>query len=352
MINNIRIHQVALDVTYKCNFRCLHCFNCSGEQSLELEELSDEEVLSLCDDIISFAPTVVCICGGEPLLRKDLVVKVVDKITKGTNYRTQVNMVTNGYLLTGETAKALKTAGIGSVQVSLDGASPESHDWLRNKPGAFEKAIMALKLLNKAGVGTGVSCAPTQKNYKEIADVAMICKKLGVEQFRMQPLMLLGKAKKHLSEYMLSDCEYRRVCDVLMDIKYEYIDDGMTVEWGDPIQHLTDAMSDNFMNNIILGINAYGYITASPYLPIYTGDLRRHSIAEYIKHDYKNCVASKLIRELSNMVKTPENMDVSLSDPRIPENYVEKSFYLDWIDDNKTFHGSLDSFLNNKQNYA
>jgi len=349
---NICIHQVALDITYKCNFRCLHCFNSSGDHNLDFEELSDEEILSLCDDIIKFAPTVVCICGGEPLIRKDLVISVVEKITNNTNFKTQVNMVTNGYLMTEEIAKKLKKAGIGNVQVSLDGASSTTHDWLRNKSKAFEKAVNALKLLNKAGIETGASCVPTKMNYKEIDKIIQLCKELGVKSFRMQPLMLLGKAKKHLNQYILNDDEYRRVSDELTNLKYEYIDEDFSIEWGDPIQHLTDFMSESFVYNVILGINAYGYITASPYLPIYTGNLRKYSISKYIESDYNDYVKSRLIRELCNKVKTPENMDVSIMDSRIPENYVDSSIYLDWIDDNELFHKSLDEFLNNRLAHA
>lgn len=39
-------HQVSFDITNKCNLRCLHCFNSSGENDVVKNELSDEEVLS------------------------------------------------------------------------------------------------------------------------------------------------------------------------------------------------------------------------------------------------------------------------------------------------------------------
>lgn len=38
-----RIKSASIDVTYKCNFRCLHCFNSSGEHCFEKEELSEEK---------------------------------------------------------------------------------------------------------------------------------------------------------------------------------------------------------------------------------------------------------------------------------------------------------------------
>ena len=46
-------HQVAFDLTNRCNLRCRHCFNSSGENAVMQDELSDEMVrklaLSLAD---------------------------------------------------------------------------------------------------------------------------------------------------------------------------------------------------------------------------------------------------------------------------------------------------------------
>lgn len=39
--------HLALDITNKCNYRCLHCYNASGENCVVDNELTDEEVLEL-----------------------------------------------------------------------------------------------------------------------------------------------------------------------------------------------------------------------------------------------------------------------------------------------------------------
>ena len=38
-----RLKVVSLDITYKCNFRCRHCYNSSGEHNFNNKELSDIE---------------------------------------------------------------------------------------------------------------------------------------------------------------------------------------------------------------------------------------------------------------------------------------------------------------------
>lgn len=55
--------QIGFDVTNRCNFRCLHCFNESGEVDSS-NELNDKEVEKLFDEIIEIKPYSICFCGG------------------------------------------------------------------------------------------------------------------------------------------------------------------------------------------------------------------------------------------------------------------------------------------------
>mgnify|MGYP003452044044 CR=1 FL=1 len=43
-------HQISFDITNKCNLRCLHCYNSSGENLASQNELTDQEVLDFIDE--------------------------------------------------------------------------------------------------------------------------------------------------------------------------------------------------------------------------------------------------------------------------------------------------------------
>ncbi|MEW6482827.1 MAG: 4Fe-4S cluster-binding domain-containing protein [bacterium] len=60
-------HQFAFDLTNRCNFRCLHCFNLSGKNWIVKDELNDDEVLEFIRDVADLKPFNLCFCGGEPL---------------------------------------------------------------------------------------------------------------------------------------------------------------------------------------------------------------------------------------------------------------------------------------------
>lgn len=118
--------QISFDITNRCNFRCLHCFNRSGE--VNSSELTNNEVLELIKDIVFTKPFNFCFCGGEPLLREKVL---CESATILTNQGIMVSMVTNGYLLNKARAVRLKKAGISRIQVSLDGAKAKTHETLR-----------------------------------------------------------------------------------------------------------------------------------------------------------------------------------------------------------------------------
>ena len=67
-------HQISFDITNKCNLRCLHCFNNSGENDVINDELTDEEVMEFITSITPLQLYNICFCGGEPLLRKELFI--------------------------------------------------------------------------------------------------------------------------------------------------------------------------------------------------------------------------------------------------------------------------------------
>ena len=333
-MKNIQIDPptiISLDITYKCTLRCLHCFNSSGEHDEGLKELSDDEILNLCNEIIKIKPSTVCICGGEALLRKELVYKIIRKIREGTNNHTDINMVTNGELLSLDVAKSLKECGINLVQVSLDGAKAETHEWLRGKKGAFNSAVNAIKNLRKYDIMVGVSCTPTKKNINEYKDALILCEELGVASFRVQPLMLMGRAEKNLKEYVPNYLDYMSVQKTLKNHNFDKSNKMMT-EWGDPIDHLTNASMDSWNESISIGIDAYGNIQISPYIPIRVGNIRRHTLIEYWENGLSEIWGVPFVKSLCKEIKSSEDMELNNRFNNLPKNYVVKQFDVDLID--------------------
>lgn len=132
----------------------------------------------------------------------------------------------------------------------------------------------------------------------------------------------------------------------LQELKYQSIDNGTVVEWGDPIDHLRKFSTSSFISNPSLGISAYGEITVSPYLPISVGCIKRHSLEEYWESGLKNVWSIGVIKEIASLITSISSMD--LSKERLPKTYYEKNLMFDLIEDDQDYieHVSLDAMLN------
>lgn len=101
------------------------------ENDVLANELSDSEVLELVDSICQMHPFSFCFCGGETLLRKNLVVESLRRLsTSGV----KCNLVSNGLLASSITWHELEHTGLNGIQFSLDGLR-DSHEHMRGSRG-------------------------------------------------------------------------------------------------------------------------------------------------------------------------------------------------------------------------
>ncbi|MDG6222570.1 MAG: radical SAM protein [Candidatus Bathyarchaeota archaeon] len=162
------------NVTGRCNMKCKFC----EWWKHEIPELSTKKALAAIDAVCNLGVPFFDLSGGEPLLRKDLIVLAKRVASHGC----LVSMNTNGTLLTENII--VEVAGVfDTVVVSLDGPK-RMHDEIRGVPGTYEKAIEAIKLLKAHGVKTGVNSVATPWNIdvlpefieelRSIVDIAQV----------------------------------------------------------------------------------------------------------------------------------------------------------------------------------
>ena len=73
--------NIMWDVTNKCNLNCKHCYNRSGKGRL-YNDLDDTEMINVIPGIIALSPRVVCFCGGEPLLRYNVLPQLAQQLSE------------------------------------------------------------------------------------------------------------------------------------------------------------------------------------------------------------------------------------------------------------------------------
>ncbi len=279
--------MVAWDITHKCNFNCLFCFNNSG--SFRKGTLSELEVNRITIALTEFHPFWVCICGGEPLLVKDIL-KVIKTLSSSD---IQVSMVSNGWFIDSNMSKELRESGLRAIQISLDGCKPETHDFLRQKKGSFIRALRAIENCVKEGIHTDIAFCPTKLNCKELGEVVDIAVKLGAKGLRSQPLMVLGRGLINKNFLVLDKSEERELLDIIKNKKEELIGK-FEITYGNPLVHF---FTFPHLPCSFLHIASTGNIKISPYIPIYFGNILKDDIKKLWKEKLINAWQNKLVKK-------------------------------------------------------
>jgi cyclic pyranopterin phosphate synthase len=116
------LRDLRVSVTDRCNFRCVYCmpkkiFGRSYEFLPKESVLSFEEITRLSRIFAALGAEKIRLTGGEPLLRRNLD-RLVESLAPIEGLR-EITLTTNGSRLA-EEARALRTAGLSRLTVSLD----------------------------------------------------------------------------------------------------------------------------------------------------------------------------------------------------------------------------------------
>jgi len=211
---------VDLNITNSCNLRCSYCshFSSGGDLGADLPK---EEWLKFFEELNRCAVLDVCLCGGEPLYRKDFK-ELVDSIVKN---KMRFSILSNGTLIDDDVAEYLKSTGrCSSFQVSIDGPGPESHDVFRGE-GTFREALNGLKCLIRHGIPATVSATVHKHNVKSLDKLAeLLLEDVGLPSFSTNGAGHLGLCRENGANIQLTEGEYSEAMAKLAKLHEKYGD--------------------------------------------------------------------------------------------------------------------------------
>ncbi len=198
------LSEIAL--TYRCNLRCAFCYAACGCRSGPAgstapaggpprgTELSTGRVVRILEIIRREAKVPsVSFTGGEPTLRSDLERLVEAAVKLGL----RVNLITNAVLLAGgDRARRLRSAGLHSAQVSLEGPRADVHDRLTGVAGSFERTMAGLRSLQDAGVHVHTNTTLNAVNAACIEELVRFIHGLGLRRLSMNLIIPAGSAAR------------------------------------------------------------------------------------------------------------------------------------------------------------
>lgn len=313
------IYTGSIDITYKCNLRCRHCYNESGTG--HFDELTAEQLVSIAHQLGEMHLDSLCICGGEPLVRLPEAMRVLETLRQHDQKMT-ISMVSNGLIWTQEIASRLAGAGLNRVQFSLDGTTDVSYDFIRQSGGRRKLVLDAIGYAQNAGMKVMVAAIPHTKNLAEFQELIELCDRMGVSELRVQPLMPLGRGEENYRELRIAPDQQAALSELL---EKENVARKFDISWGDPIDHFLAFDELDYIPQ--LTINAYGEILVTPYLPISIWDLKNRSLEEYLSKDIPTkALNHPLIKEAISKVYMVD--DLSSEYPGLPCLSTDKTINL------------------------
>jgi mycofactocin biosynthetic radical S-adenosylmethionine protein MftC len=183
--------NVTWEVTYACNLSCVHCLSDAGQK--RSGELTTDECRKVIDALSALKVFQFNIGGGEPFMRPDFLDLMDYAHSKG-----MVTCIsTNGTLIDDDVSRRLDNKLV-YIQVSLDGASPESNDAIRGK-GSYKKVIKALESLRKRDIEVSINCVLTKRSFPELDSLVTLAADYGAK-LRVSRFRPSGRGKDSWSE--------------------------------------------------------------------------------------------------------------------------------------------------------
>lgn len=179
-------------ITKRCNMSCPHCYISAGGK--ESEELSTNEHRKIAVSVGHYLreknlqSQTINLTGGEPFVRKD----VLEIIQFYRDEGLRVVVSSNGISISKKHIDSLTQNGT-ELCISLDGATPETHDMIRGK-GAFRKATDTIRMLSAAGIKVGVNTVMHQGNLHELSSILDLTHELGAISINPIGIMKIGRA--------------------------------------------------------------------------------------------------------------------------------------------------------------
>ncbi len=178
------------EVTRACALACRHC-RAIAQPRAHPEELSHEEALQLVDSIADLRPPMLVLTGGDPMMRRDIFELIERAAARGL--RVALSPAATPRLLHTDFAR-LRTAGIVSLSLSLDGATRETHDAFRGVPHTFERTLEAARAAMAAGIQLQVNTTLTRSTLAEMDGFISLMKELRPDVWSVFVLVPTGRA--------------------------------------------------------------------------------------------------------------------------------------------------------------
>ena len=281
--------SVQLDLTYRCNERCVHCYLDHDDHG----ELTTSEIKHLLDELAEAGVFFLSMSGGEILLRKDFF----EILEHARALRFCVKLKTNAVLIREPQAERIRSLGVHSVQISIYSHRAEVHDSITKVPGSLARSVDAIRFLKARGLKVIIADVLMIQNIQDYPGVRALAAELGVE-FTIDPTITPKMdGDRSILNLNVDQTSLRRVFrdETLV---------GNVEEFCAPPKQMDDDDLDSLpcsAGHTACYVSPYGDVYPCVQFPLPSGNVRRTRFLDIWRHsDQLNEVRSIKARDLTS----------------------------------------------------
>ena len=211
--------SVVLELTYKCNHRCIFCscpWYAPNSKYPKGQELSLDEWKTAIDKLYEYGIQSFSISGGEAIL-KDCMPEIVEYIhTEGLkrDVNSPIVLISNGLAMKDEYLQLFKRCNV-LLSMSLPGYSTfKEHTGVDNADGVlgwFEKA-------KSLGMQTTVNVTVTKKNYHELFETISMGLLSGASSVLLNRFLPGGRGLNNMEDLKLTPEQVNGMLDTVEEV--------------------------------------------------------------------------------------------------------------------------------------
>jgi MoaA/NifB/PqqE/SkfB family radical SAM enzyme len=178
-----------LELTSRCNLRCIHCYAESEPVPEKVDKLSAAHYHKLIDSAASLGCRQIQFIGGEPTLNPALPELIKHARTVGFAF---IEVFTNATRIPKELLRCFVENEV-SIATSFYSNKAVVHDSITKKPGSFSSTVGSIKKLVAAKVPLRAGIIVMEENKETTADSVTFLKSIGVENVGLDRVRTFGR---------------------------------------------------------------------------------------------------------------------------------------------------------------
>ncbi|MBI5511231.1 MAG: radical SAM protein [Deltaproteobacteria bacterium] len=193
LLASVRRHHLpiagALELTYRCNFACVHCFQ---QDARDQAELGPARWTAIIDQIAAAGCLWLTITGGEATLHPDFAAIYEHAIRRGL----LVTVFTNGSTLADAVIELFVRLPPRTLEISLYGASPATYAQVTGEARRYEAAMAGVRRAVGAGLAVHLKTMVFDATRPDLEAMQALASTLGAP-FRFDTLVhaTLGRSR-------------------------------------------------------------------------------------------------------------------------------------------------------------